>query len=166
MKSLNDSTTDLNNISENLVLPTDNLESTSKIREKRSLSFLASLLGSSSAAKAAASGSSSGSGTSSGGDAAAVCIFSLKLYGYFCKYVVQYQPNISLFINSRITSLFCVQKISCSAVKIPKILKRSIWNRYRSGSTFFNEKLTSARSIFLFQKVHIFYSLNTTSILH
>lgn len=85
LKSLNDTATDLDSISENLVLPADNIESTSKVREKRSLSFLASLLGSSSAAKA---GASSGNGASSGGDAG-VSIFlrTIISMGYLYKNV-------------------------------------------------------------------------------
>lgn len=65
LKSLNETTIDLDTISENLVVQNENFEKTSKIREKRSLDLLTSLLGSSSAGKSGGNGGNGGSAVSS-----------------------------------------------------------------------------------------------------
>lgn len=63
LKSLNNSGSDIESILDNIVIPSDNTDSTSKLREKRSLGLLSSLLGSSSGGK---------SGGGGGGDDAGV----------------------------------------------------------------------------------------------
>lgn len=67
LKSLNETATDLDTISENLVIQNETPENTSKIREKRAIGLFTQFLGSSSGSGGAGGGA--GGGTGSGGDA-------------------------------------------------------------------------------------------------
>ncbi len=92
LKSLNNTVTDLDSVSENLVVQTENVENTSKIREKRSLGLLSSLLGSSSAAK-------TGGGGGAGADAVSILpnyLFSVSTSTKESDMVLLFVPNKSL----------------------------------------------------------------------